>query len=232
MHCQIIVRIINNKICGGEAVEIRTYLHEILHLPLEILMPSLIDTVELRTLKKRELLIRQGEYQEHVYFLVSGILRGFFLDAVGQEVTDCFAFKSGTPAMPGPDLNIPAPISIEALTDVTVLCIPTAEVVKVMETSMACLQCAYELLMASAQTHWELKMARYRYDARQRYPWFLSAYPGLINKVSNKYVASFLGMNPSTLSRQKAVLRDERREKQDEEDGVDAPQLLSTVFDP
>lgn len=232
MHCSTILRIINNKICGGEVVEIRTHLHETLHLPLEILTPSLLETVELRTLKKGDLLIRQGECQEHVYFLVSGILRGFFLDAAGQEVTDCFAFRSGTPAMPGPDLNIPAPISIEALTDATALCVPAAEVLKAMENSMACLQCAYGLLMASAQTHWELKMARYRYDARQRYLWFLSAYPGLIQKVSNKYVASFLGMNPSTLSRQKAALRNEKREKQREKSGTDDPQLFSAVFDP
>lgn len=75
-------------------------------------------------------------------------------------------------------------------------------------------------------------MARYRYDARQRYLWFLSAYPGLIQKVSNKYVASFLGMNPSTLSRQKAALRNEKREKQREKSGTDDPQLFSAVFDP
>ena len=213
-------------------MEIRTYLHETLHLPLEMLTPSLIETVEFRTLKKREMLIRQGECQEHVYFLVNGILRGVFLDAAGQEVTDCFAFRRGMPAMPGPDPNVPAPISIEALTDVSVLCIPTAEVVKMMEVSMVCLQCAYGLLMESAQAHWELKMARYRYDARQRYLWFLSAYPGLIHKVSNKYIASFLGMNPSTLSRQKAALRDEKREKQYKENGVDDPQLFSAVLDP
>jgi len=50
--------------------------------------------------------------------------------------------------------------------------------------------------------------------------------------VSNKYVASFLGMNPSTLSRQKAALRNEKREKQREKSGTDDPQLFSAVFDP
>ena len=47
-----------------------------------------------------------------------------------------------------------------------------------------------------------------------------------------KYIASFLGMNPSTLSRQKAALRDEKREKQYKENGVDDPQLFSAVLDP
>ena len=48
----------------------------------------------------------------------------------------------------------------------------------------------------------------------------------------HKYIASFLGMNPSTLSRQKAALRDEKREKQYKENGVDDPQLFSAVLDP
>ena len=39
-------------------------------------------------------------------------------------------------------------------------------------------------------------------------------------------------MNPSTLSRQKAALRDEKREKQYKENGVDDPQLFSAVLDP
>lgn len=197
-------------------MEIMTYLHETLGLPKEVLTKPLLEVTEVRTLKKGELLIRQGEEQSHVTFLVNGILRGFFLDAGGQEVTDCFAFRSGMSAMPGPDLTEPAPISIEALTDVTVLCIPKDVVMRGMEEDMAFLKCAYELLTASIKMHWQLKMARYRYGASQRYQWFLESYPGLIHKVSNKHIASFLDMNPSTLSRQKALLKDLMRKKRDE----------------
>ena len=198
-------------------MEIRTYLHETLHLPPEMLEQPLVEAIEIRTLKKGEPLIRQGEAQEYVYILVSGILRGFFLDAGGQEVTDCFAFRGGTPALPGPDLTVPAPISIEAISDVTVLCIPTSVVVQAMEENMAFLKCAYGFLMASTKMHWELKLARYRYGASQRYQWFLETYPGLIHKVSNKHIASFLGMNPSTLSRPRSLLRDMIRRKREEE---------------
>lgn len=47
--------------------------------------------------------------------------------------------------------------------------------------------------------------------ALQRYQWFLEEYPGIIDQVNNKYIASFLGMTPVSLSR----LRRELRGRQD-----------------
>ena len=37
-------------------------------------------------------------------------------------------------------------------------------------------------------------MLMYRCSAMERYQWFLKMYPGLIDLVRNKHVASFLGM--------------------------------------
>ncbi|MEQ2617002.1 hypothetical protein AAAT94_07475 [Intestinimonas aquisgranensis] len=41
----------------------------------------------------------------------------------------------------------------------------------------------------------------------ERYQWFLEAYPGLIDQVTHRYVASFLEMSPVTLSRLRSALR-------------------------
>ena len=57
-------------------------------------------------------------------------------------------------------------------------------------------------------------------SAMVRYHWFMKTYPGLVDHVRDKYVASFLGMTPVTLSR----LRRKLREGGDEgEQGDDAP---------
>lgn len=37
--------------------------------------------------------------------------------------------------------------------------------------------------------------------ATQRYDWFCKEYPGLIERVNNRYAASYLGMTPVTFSR-------------------------------
>ena len=41
----------------------------------------------------------------------------------------------------------------------------------------------------------------------ERYQWFRQAYPGLSEKISNRYIASFLNMTPVTLSRLKQELK-------------------------
>ena len=41
----------------------------------------------------------------------------------------------------------------------------------------------------------------YQVEAAKRYAWFLEHYPGLDPLVNDKYIASFLGVTPVTLSR-------------------------------
>ena len=62
-------------------------------------------------------------------------------------------------------------------------------------------------LVSALEYHWETKMLLYRCTAMERYRWFLSRYPGLIDSISNKHIASFLGMTPVTLSRLRRQLR-------------------------
>ena len=64
------------------------------------------------------------------------------------------------------------------------------------------------LLQQSSQVHWEIKNMLCQHNAMERYQWFLRAYPGLIEQISNKYVASFLGITPVTLSRLRRALRE------------------------
>ena len=68
-----------------------------------------------------------------------------------------------------------------------------------------------ELLIKALNEHWKLKQILNSYTAVQRYQWFLDEYPGLIGKVSNKYIASFLGMTPVTLSRLRRTLREDQK---------------------
>ncbi len=63
-----------------------------------------------------------------------------------------------------------------------------------------------ELLQAALRSHWEMKTMICQHTAMERYQWFLQAYPGLVKKVNGKHIASFLGMNPVTLSRLKHAL--------------------------
>lgn len=169
----------------------------------------LIPLVQVKHLKKDQLLIREGDTQINVYFLMEGVLRGFFIDGEGHDITDCFCAHCGQAAMSCLSLDTPSPISIEAVTESDILCIPVAVAMPLLQTELPLIHMYNRMLLAALSTHWELKTLKYQCSAMQRYQWFLKNYPGLMDIVSNKNIATFLGMTPVTLSR----LRRELREK-------------------
>lgn len=171
-----------------------------------------MNATESRYLKKGECIIRAGEIQNDIYFMETGILRGYFLDVNGKEVTDCFGFRSGAPAMAfcQMELDVPSPLTIEMLEDGKFFCIPIATVADLQSRYPEVLMLYNKLLIEALNEHWKLKQVLIQYSAIQRYEWFLKEYPGLIDRVSNKYIASFLGMTPVTLSRLRRAIREEQ----------------------
>ena len=95
--------------------------HHLFGLSDQSLIQRLTEWGELRNVKKGHLLYREGEVPTKLTFLVQGLLRGYFLDAGGRDITDCFAFEPGSPATACIALGEPATINIEALTDSLVL---------------------------------------------------------------------------------------------------------------
>ena len=173
----------------------------------EALVQEVLRVSETKVLKKGEYVIRQGNVPTHVYFLMQGIARGLLSDVNGKEITDCLVFKCGSPIMPSSDITQPAPIDIQTLTECEVVRIAIPEVNRMLREYPSLSELYRQLIMESARLHWELKIAVYQYTAAERYQWFRDAYPGLSDKISNKYIASFLNMTPVTLSRLKQELK-------------------------
>lgn len=174
------------------------------------LIKELVSATDIRHLKKGEFVVRIGEVQKDVYFLETGIARGYFLDINGKDVTDCFGFRCGTAAVSFGqlELNAPSPMTIEMLEDGNFFCVPISAVMRLQKHYEEAMMLYNHLLIAALRVHWELKRVLNSYTAVQRYQWFLEEYPGLIDRVSNKYIASFLGMTPVTLSRLRSTLRE------------------------
>lgn len=162
---------------------------------------------EKRLVKKGEIIQKAGEVGSVTSFLVSGLFRGFFLDGEGNEVTDSFAYQPGAPLVASLGITGPALVSIEALEDSQIICIKTDVICKMVASCMEMAALYAQLLANALQMHWQNKVAVTNHCAKARYAWFLEHFPGLIRRVSHKYVASFLAMTPVSLSR---VRRGER----------------------
>lgn len=171
----------------------------------------LAASAKLEHLKKGDYVVEAGERQLQIPFLVKGVLRGFVVDENGQDITDCFACRSGDVVCGCNGITGLSPINMEALTDCDLLMVPVSVLENLLDRYPELGLIYNKLLTKALKRHWEIKRILYQ-SAMQRYQWFLENYPGLINRVSNKHIASFLGMTPVTLSRLRRRLREENEE--------------------
>ncbi len=185
-----------------------TFLRKWLNLTDKMAQQTLIHAAQIIFLEENSIVLETGETQEVVNVLVSGVIRGFLLDADGRDTTDCFVYKPGDVVMGCNPLGKPSQISMETMSECTIMTIPLNVVMTLMDACPELLHIYNRYLAEALERHWEEKMLMNRCSAMERYQWFLRRYPGLIQTVSNKHIASFLGMTPVTLSRLRRKLRD------------------------
>ena len=196
----------------GEGLFITSYefFHNIYQLQNGDVLRILSDTAEERHLSKGDFIVKTGEIQTDVYFMESGILRGFFIGVDGREQTDCIRNQCGTVAMSfGELMPVPSQMSIEILEGGNFFTIPMLILNSLQDNYLEVAHFYNRLLIAALNEHLEQKRAVIQYDTFRRYQWFIEKFPGVIERINNKYVASFLDMAPETLSRLRSAHRKE-----------------------
>ena len=191
-------------------MHIAQFYREVLGVTDESILELLMENSKLIVFEKGQHLIHADEVVTELYFLMEGLFRGFFLDAKGREVTDCFGVEPGTPALSCSELLTPSNITIEAMERSVVLALPGYALYPYLHSNLNLMRIYNQMLWVSLKGHWENKMAMVQYSAMERYQWFLRRYPGVIDRVPHRHVASFLGITPVSLSR----IRRELREKE------------------
>lgn len=194
---------------GGFRVLIAEFYENVMHIKDRELLDRLLQASELRRVKKGEVLLRVNEVQQWCPLLVSGLIRGYLLDVNGRDISECFCYEPGTAVISCLGLEEISPISFEALEESELVCVRLPELQQLLGEYVELLWLYNRMLLAAMRTQWETKMALYQYTGRQRYEWFLRTYPSLANRVSDKHIATYLGITPVTLSRLRRALREE-----------------------
>lgn len=203
-------------------MDLRSFFSRLLSTANETLIQELDGCASVHEYKKGDILIRAGEIVNKVDFLLTGVYRGYFLDSNGRDITDCFTYKTGSALIPATELDVPAVISIQAISSGSTVSLPKEVVRDWLKKYPEVGQLYIRMLSELAQEHWKIKNAIYKYTALQRYQWFQNNYPGLIHKVPNRHIASYLNITPVTLSRIRANIRNhaERTTQDDEGEGT------------
>jgi CRP/FNR family transcriptional regulator, anaerobic regulatory protein len=158
---------------------------------------------------KGHLLFKEGETAKYAYFIVSGKARSYYTDYAGRVITWSFHFneeQSDFKNLFVVDLTslltrTPGTMTIEALTDIRAVRIghrrpdPAYGHVPVLEK---CLQKLSEYFFIMA---YERFFNFLTLSATDRYSKLLKNEPYLLQLFTDKYLASYIGIEPQSLSR-------------------------------
>jgi CRP-like cAMP-binding protein len=155
-------------------------------------------------LKKDEIIVRKGDKSSKEFFLESGIVRGFLVDEEGNEKSTSF-FEEGE-FMSTQSLRTKKGISLynyQALCRTKLLVFDSkqlkdllSENKKLVEIGKAIKERELTRLMNRDDCLMQVK-------AIDKYLKFINFYPNLERQISQRYIASYLGITPVSLSRLK-----------------------------
>jgi CRP/FNR family transcriptional regulator, anaerobic regulatory protein len=150
---------------------------------------------------KKTVLLKEGEVNNHICMVASGLVRSYYLNE-GKEITSRFmdegfiitSWISFYTRKPGSEF-------IETQEDTVLACVHYNDVQKLYEefpefNIIGRKQVEYSFYMSELRT----RMLR-KNTAEEKYKFFLENHPNLLQRVSLKHVATYLGMNEETLSR-------------------------------
>jgi CRP/FNR family transcriptional regulator, anaerobic regulatory protein len=148
--------------------------------------------VEEDTFDKNDFLTREGQVERYIYFICEGIVRVFFTDK-DKEISLDFAFEGTFTTSYASFLQQqPSVIYIEALTE---------KLYRFYDQSQKAERIGRLIAEANYIRKNNREISFLKFTAKERYLQLLEEHPKLVQEIPIKFLASYLGIKPESLSR-------------------------------
>lgn len=152
--------------------------------------------------EKNDYLISAGDVAENFYFILEGLVRFFYSTEDGKEFNKHFAMENGfAGSFHSLVLGAPCGFFVQALEETNTLVLPNQLLRELYERH----PCWERLGRRNAENlvlHKEAREKEFLLDSLEtRYRRFLREYPGLVDRIPQYHIASFLGVTNVALSR-------------------------------
>lgn len=155
-----------------------------------------------KTVKKGDFIIRQSEYCHFIGFINSGLIRSWYINNLDKEITTQFIFEGCFfTYLEGLLDAIPSHKNMQALEDCDVLMIKKDKLPLILQTSPKFEIIFRLILLDDSLLNMQTSEDKQNETPQERYLKFLKQNPTANNRISIKYIASYLGIEPQSLSR-------------------------------
>ncbi len=161
----------------------------------------IISQCDVLDIQKKQRILEQGKLCKKLYFVESGSLRAFNLSAEGKESTIMFAVKDWWITDMNSFVNQkPALLSIEALEPCQIISLDF-HVLEQHYQFIPKLERFFRIIFQNAYIREQLRaLQSISLTTEERYRQFVENYPAIVEKVTQKQIASYLGVTPEFLS--------------------------------
>lgn len=166
------------------------------------------DLITFRKLKKGELLLKENQVCNEIVFIKKGILRSYFFNHQGDEITNCFAFENEFMASFSSFItqNI-AEENIQALADTDLQILSRESLEKLYKLGIQWQEIGRKLTEMEYVTLQKRMISFQKLSGTQRYNELYQNHQEYLQMIPLQYLASYLGLTPRHLSRiRKAAL--------------------------
>ena len=154
--------------------------------------------MEVVTVQKGQVLQEAGVRKVYAYQVVKGLLRSYFIDKMGKEHTFLFAPEGWVIAdLYASGFDQESHLVIEALESSEVCVYPFGHFTDHQSKS----DNRFKMMHRRAGAMQQRVLMMMSTSALERYEYFLETYPELSGRISQKLIASYLGITPQALSK-------------------------------
>jgi len=157
--------------------------------------------------KRKEILLNYDQVCSHYYFINKGCVRLFTVSKEGNESSRYFAFEGNfVTALPSFIDQKPAQEYLQTIEKSELLFISRIDFYKLVHEVPQFAKLYTEILELGFIVAQKRIYGFQGFDALDKVKWVIKHQPQLLLRISNKMMASYLGVAPSTLSRIKSKL--------------------------
>ena len=156
----------------------------------------------LHTFKPRALFIEAGRSDHQLGFVTTGLIRGYYINESGEDMTTIFVNENGwVTDYPSLLLGKPSRYNFQCLEPTTIIAVSYAHIREGYDRYVG-FERNGRLIAEEVLKQQQRRIESFQFDsAEQRYLDFVNENPGLFNRISLTHLSAYLGIERPSLSR-------------------------------